>query len=78
MVSAALFISLILFLILNVPVGIAIGCSSLVAIMASGTLSHTYIVSTLVSASDYFPIMAIPLFILAGELMGAGGYRNGC
>ena len=49
MVSAALFISLILFLILNVPVGIAIGCSSLVAIMASGTLSHTYIVSTLVS-----------------------------
>ena len=73
MVSAALFISLILFLILNVPVGIAIGCSSLVAIMASGTLSHTYIVSTLVSASDSFPIMAIPLFILAGELMGAGG-----
>ena len=73
MVSAALFISLILFLILNVPVGIAIGCSSLVAIMASGTLSHTYIVSTLVSASDSFPIMALPLFILAGELMGAGG-----
>lgn len=73
MVSAALFISLILFLILNVPVGIAIGCSSLAAIMASGTLSHTYIVSTLVSASDSFPIMAIPLFILAGELMGAGG-----
>ena len=60
-------------MILNVPVGIAIGCSSLVAIMASGTLSHTYIVSTLVSASDSFPIMAIPLFILAGELMGAGG-----
>lgn len=73
MVSAALFISLILFLILNVPVGIAIGCSSLAAIMASGTLSHTYIVSTLVSASDSFPIMAIPLFILAGELMGRGG-----
>lgn len=73
MVSAALFISLIVFLILNVPVGIAIGCSSLAAVMASGTLSHTYIVSTLVSASDSFPIMAIPLFILAGELMGAGG-----
>lgn len=73
MVSAALFISLVIFLILNVPVGIAIGCSSLVAVIASGTLSHTYIVSTLVSASDSFPIMAIPLFILAGELMGAGG-----
>lgn len=73
MVSAALFISLIIFLILNLPVGIAIGLSSLVAVMATGTLSHSYIVSTIVAASDSFPIMAIPLFILAGELMGGGG-----
>jgi len=73
MVSAALFSSLVVFLITNLPVGIAIGAASLVAVIASGTLSHTYIVSTLVSAADSFPIMAIPLFILAGELMGGGG-----
>lgn len=73
MVTAALFIGLILFLILNVPVGIAIGCASLAAVLTLGSLSSTFIAATLVTASDSFPLMAIPLFILAGELMGSGG-----
>lgn len=73
MVSAALFISLIVFLILNLPVGIAIGLSSLTAILVGGRLSVAYIAQALVTSCDSFPIMAIPLFILAGELMGAGG-----
>ena len=73
MVTAALFIGLIVFLILNVPVGIAIGCASLVAVLTLGSLSSTFIAATLVTASDSFPLMAIPLFILAGELMGSGG-----
>ena len=38
-----------------------------------GTLTSTFIAATLVTASDSFPLMAIPLFILAGELMGSGG-----
>lgn len=73
MVTAALFIGLIVFLILNVPVGIAIGCASLAAVLTLGSLSSTFIAATLVTASDSFPLMAIPLFILAGELMGSGG-----
>lgn len=73
MVSLALFGSLIVFLILNLPVGIAIGASSLVAILVGGKLSIGYIAQALVTSCDSFPIMAIPLFILAGELMGAGG-----
>lgn len=73
MVTAALFIGLIIFLILNVPVGIAIGCASLAAVLTLGNLSSTFIAATLVTASDSFPLMAIPLFILAGELMGSGG-----
>ena len=32
-----------------------------------------YIVQQLVTSADSFPLMAIPLFILAGELMSAGG-----
>jgi C4-dicarboxylate transporter DctM subunit len=73
MVSIALFISLIVFLIVNVPVGIAIGLSSLSAIILNDRLSATYIVQQLVTSADSFPLMAIPLFILAGELMGSGG-----
>ncbi|MCC8190650.1 MAG: TRAP transporter large permease, partial [Planctomycetes bacterium] len=53
--------------------GIAIGMSSLMAIVAGESLSTGYVYESLISGCDSFPIMAIPLFILAGELMGAGG-----
>ena len=73
MVCAVLFIVLIIALVVKVPVGIAIGVSSLAAVLADGRLSSTYIVQQLVTSADSFPLMAIPLFILAGELMSAGG-----
>ena len=73
MVAIVLFGTLIIALILNMPVGIAIGLSSLCAVFADGRLSSLYIVQQLVTSADSFPLMAVPLFILAGELMGAGG-----
>ncbi|MDR3284176.1 MAG: TRAP transporter large permease, partial [Treponema sp.] len=73
MVSGALFISLLVFLCLNVPVGIAIGMSAVTAILVGGRLSLGFVSQALVNGVDSFPIMAIPLFILAGELMGQGG-----
>lgn len=73
MVCAVLFIVLIIALVVNLPVGIAIGASSLAAVLADGRLSSTYIVQQMVTSADSFPLMAIPLFILAGELMSAGG-----
>jgi C4-dicarboxylate transporter DctM subunit len=54
-------------------VGIAIGLASLLAISFTKGLSLGYVPQALFTGCDSFPIMAIPLFILAGELMGAGG-----
>lgn len=73
MITTVLFVSLIVFLVLNVPVGIAIGLSSWTSVLLNPRLSDAFIVQQLISGSDSFPIMAIPLFILAGELMAAGG-----
>lgn len=73
MVSAALFVGLFIFLILNVPVGIAIGLASVSGIIAGGNLSLNYVAQALITGTDSFPIMAIPLFVLAGELMAQGG-----
>jgi len=73
MTATVLFAGLVVLLILNVPVGIAIGLACVITILSFGTLSELYVAQTLVSATDSFPIMAIPLFILAGDLMGAGG-----
>lgn len=73
MVSLVLFLGLFILMIFNVPVGIAIGMASIMAIISSETLSLPYVAQALVTGADSFPIMAIPLFVLAGELMGAGG-----
>ncbi|WP_373236373.1 TRAP transporter large permease [Cohaesibacter celericrescens] len=73
MVATVLFSSLVIFLILNVPVGIAIGLASAAAALVAEALSPNYISQQLIAGTDSFPIMAIPLFILAGDLMGAGG-----
>ncbi len=73
MTGIVLFVTLLVFLVLNVPVGIAIGLASLAAITTNPRMTDSFIVSQLISGSDSFPLMAIPLFILAGELMAAGG-----
>jgi len=73
MTIAVLFGSFALLLLLTVPIGIAIGLSTLVTIMYSGTLPVEFLAKELVTSVDSFPLMAVPFFILAGEIMGKGG-----
>lgn len=73
MVSAVLFGSFIIFIILNTPIGIALGLASLVTISYSGQVELSYLAQSLTTSVDSFPLMAVPFFILAGELMGRGG-----
>lgn len=73
MTTAVLFGSFALFLLLSVPIGIALGLSTLVTILYSGSLPIPFLMKELVTAVDSFPIMAVPFFILAGEIMGKGG-----
>ena len=73
MVTAALFIGLAIFMMLSVPVGVAMGISAAAGIMVGDTLSLIFLPQALVTGVDSFPIMAVPMFILAGELMGTGG-----
>ena len=75
MVGLVLIGVFVLMLILNVPVGISLGIASLVTVLANPSIgaSDTYIVQNLVTAIDSFPLMAVPFFVLAGELMSGGG-----
>lgn len=66
----ATFFGLVLF---TVPIAIALGVAVLLTILSSGTLSVDFLISTLITSVDSFPIMAVPFFILAGEIMGGGG-----
>lgn len=73
MIVALLFGSFALLLILRVPIGISLGMSSLVTIFASGVVQPTYLAQGLVTGADSFSLMAVPFFVLAGELMATGG-----
>jgi C4-dicarboxylate transporter, DctM subunit len=76
MTAAVLFISFAVFLLLSVPIGISLGLSTLVTIVISGTLPVQFLFKELVTSVDSFPIMAVPFFILAGEIMGKGGISD--
>lgn len=64
-------ITLVSLLILSVPIGVAIGSSVLVAVMA-GDLPAEFLMQKLVLSLDSFPLLAVPFFILSGEIMQKG------
>jgi tripartite ATP-independent transporter DctM subunit len=72
--TIAVLISTLFFLFLiNAPIGLAIGLSSLAAFLVQGEFSLMMVIQRLYAGTDSFPLMAIPLFMLAGALMEAGG-----
>lgn len=73
MATLVLFGSFVLFLLLSVPIGIALGLSTMATILATGAIPLPFLMKELVTSMDSFPIMAVPFFILAGEIMGKGG-----
>ncbi|WP_282091889.1 TRAP transporter large permease [Epibacterium ulvae] len=67
-----LFILLFVFLLLGVPVAIALGGASLGYILVAG-LPDVLLIHRMIGGIDSFPLLAIPFFILAGHLMNTGG-----
>lgn len=59
--------------LVGVPIAFALGLSSLAAVLVSSDLPLRMIPERMIAAVDSFPLLAIPLFILAGELMESAG-----
>ena len=72
MISAILLISFFIFLILGVPIGICLGLSSVCAILYSGT-SLTIVATNMYSGISKFLLLAIPFFVLSGNIMAKAG-----
>lgn len=72
-IALVVFGTLIVSLILTVPIGFSLGIASLGYILYTKQLTFGFITQNLVTGADSFPIMAIPFFVFAGELMGGGG-----
>jgi len=71
--SEILLITLLIFFAINTPIAIAIGASSIIAIMVQGDFPLMMIAQRMFSGTDSFHLMAVPLFMFAGVLMEAGG-----
>lgn len=68
-----LFGFLFLFIFLTVPIGIALGLSTALTLTLSSNIPNIIIAQNAFAGLDSFPLMAIPFFILAGNLMEHGG-----
>ncbi|OLO27884.1 C4-dicarboxylate ABC transporter permease [Alkalihalophilus pseudofirmus] len=73
MTSFILFGSFFLFMALSIPIAISLGLAGLITAIYSPNISITFLTQGLVTSTDNFALMAIPFFILAGEIMGRGG-----
>ena len=70
----ALFLAALFgFILLSVPIAFALLLTALVLMAVMGPVSPALLAQTIVRGVDSFPLMAIPFFMLAGELMNVGG-----
>ncbi|MBI2561248.1 MAG: TRAP transporter large permease subunit, partial [candidate division NC10 bacterium] len=68
-----LFLGFAVCLAAGIPVAFSIGLSSLFVIALTPSLSLKIMITKTFAGMDSFPLMAIPLFMLAGQLMLRGG-----
>ena len=64
-------ITLVVMLALSVPIGISIGSCVAVAVLF-GDLPSEFLLQKMFTSLDSFPLLAVPFFILAGEIMQKG------
>lgn len=76
MTAAILFGSFLGLLIIGVPIGIALGVASLIVIFTLPFLNPEFLVQGLVYGLNSFPLLAVILFTLAGNIMSRGGIAN--
>ncbi|MGB3290247.1 MAG: TRAP transporter large permease subunit [Burkholderiaceae bacterium] len=65
-------VSMLLFFALSVPVAVSIGLASMLGVGYDG-ITWLVIAQQIYAALDKYPLVAVPFFILAGNLMEAGG-----
>lgn len=73
MTTEILLISMLLLFLINTPIAIAIGMSSVIALVVQGDFSLMIVIQKLFGGTDSFHLLAVPLFMFAGVIMAAGG-----
>ena len=73
MLIVLLLVLLFAQILIGVPVGVALASSSAAFVVLSGQVPEMVVVHRMVNGVDSFPLLAVPFFILAGNLMNTAG-----
>ena len=72
MTTTAIIVTMIVLMAIRAPIAVALGMASVVAMAMSG-ISFEIVAQRMFTSNNSFPLLAIPFFILAGEIMSTGG-----
>lgn len=77
MMVLGIFISLLILICLNVPIAVALAVSAIIGLLATeGVGSLVTVALDMYDGSTKFSLIAIPMFVLAGAIMNAGGITD--
>lgn len=68
-----IIIVFIVCLVIGIPIAFCLGVTGLLGLWEMNVITYQVLPQRMFTGLDMFPLMAIPLFILAGALMEAGG-----
>jgi len=71
--SIFLVLFFIFFLFIGVPIAVSLGLTCIFSVLVTGAFGIEVLIQKTFNAGNSFALMAIPFFILAGNIMAAGG-----
>ena len=74
--GSGLLTGFLALMVSGVPVAMAMAVASLVYVMISGTIPDFVVIHRMYGGVDSFPLLAVPFFIWAGNLMNSAGITN--
>ncbi|NWF91845.1 MAG: TRAP transporter large permease [Syntrophaceae bacterium] len=77
MVLTVILVVFAICIVLSVPIAFSLGISAFTSLLSWGRIPLKLVVQRMFTGVDSFPLMAIPFFMLAGELMNTGGILRG-
>ena len=72
----ALLLTFIITLVIGMPISFALGVTALVTLLLTPDIPLQILPQKMFTGVDFFSLVAVPFFILAGELMNRGGITD--
>jgi|GEM_PF-3198735 len=73
MLLLVMFLAMLAMILINVPIAIALAISAVIGVASGGLENLISVAIEMYRGATSFSLIAIPMFVLAGAIMNAGG-----